>query len=97
VERAMQIIKEIYRSHPKTSDLIVTFNKLDSSSLNIMVIHWWDSLDFKEYFAGFEKLNLELKRRFDEEKISFAFPTQTVYMRQDSEWRLAQLENAPRN
>ncbi len=97
VERAMQIIKEIYRPHPKTADLIVTFNKFESSSLNIMVIHWWNSLDFKEYFAGFERLNLELKRRFDEEKISFAFPSQTVYVRQDSEWRLAQKQNATGN
>jgi MscS family membrane protein len=89
VERAMQIIEEIYRPHPKTADLIVSFNRFDSSALNIMVVHWWNSQDQKEYLAGFQKLNLELKRRFDEEAISFAFPSQTVYVRQDSKWQLA--------
>ena len=49
VERAMQIIEEIYRPHPKTVDLIISFNKFESSSLNILVVHWWDSTDFKEY------------------------------------------------
>jgi MscS family membrane protein len=92
VERAMQIIENIYRPHPKTSDLIISFNKFESSSLNILVVHWWDSTDFKEYLLQFQKLNLELKRRFDAEGISFAFPSQTVYVRQDSAWQMAGLD-----
>jgi MscS family membrane protein len=89
IERAMRIVDEIYRPHPKTADLQISFNKFESSSLNILVVHWWNSTDFKEYLAGFQLLNLELKRRFDAEQISFAFPSQTVYLRQDSQWRLA--------
>lgn len=91
VERAMQIIEDIYRPHPKTSDLIISFNKFESSSLNILVVHWWESTDFKEYLLQFQKLNLELKRRFDAEGISFAFPSQTVYLRQDSSWQITSL------
>ena len=94
VTRAMEIIEDIYRPHPKTSDLIISFNKFESCSLNILVVHWWDSTDFKEYLLQFQKLNLELKRRFDAEGISFAFPSQTVYLRQDSEWRLAHMDQA---
>ena len=89
IERAMQLIQEIYRPHPKTADLLVSFNKFDSSACNILVVHWWNSSDFREYLDGFQKLNLELKRRFDEEGISFAFPSQTVYLRQDSQWKVA--------
>ena len=85
VERAMRIIDSIYRPHPKTFDLIVSFNKFESSSLNILVVHWWDSTDYAEYLQGFQELNLELKRRFDTEGISFAFPTQTLHLRKDSE------------
>jgi MscS family membrane protein len=92
VERAMQIIEDIYRPHPKTSDLIISFNKFESSSLNILVVHWWNSTDFKEYLLQFQKLNLELKRRFDAEGISFAFPSQTVYVRQDSSWQMTNLD-----
>ncbi|HEY5913704.1 MAG TPA: mechanosensitive ion channel family protein [Verrucomicrobiae bacterium] len=89
IERAMQIINEIYRPHPKTADLLVGFNKFESSSLNILVVHWWNSTDYNEYLLGFQILNLELKRRFDAEGINFAFPSQTVYLRQDSQWRVA--------
>jgi MscS family membrane protein len=81
VERAMSIIETIFKPHPKTADLIISFNKFNDSSLNILVVHWWDSTDFKEYLLGFQKLNLELKRRFDAEGIDFAFPTQTVHVR----------------
>ncbi len=95
VQRAMQIIEEVFRPHPKTADLIVSFNKFESSSLNILVVHWWNSTDFKDYLGGFQELNLELKRRFDAERISFAFPTQTVYLKQDSEWRLVSPDAAP--
>jgi small-conductance mechanosensitive channel len=33
-------------------------------------------------------MNLALKERFDQEGINFAFPTQTLYVKPDSEWRL---------
>jgi len=95
VERAMQIIHEVYRPHPKTADLLVGFDKFESSSLNILVVHWWNSTDYGEYLSGFQQLNLELKRRFDAEGISFAFPSQTVFLRQDSQWRLATADGRP--
>jgi MscS family membrane protein len=98
VERAMQILEDVFRPHPKTADLIISFNKFESSSLNILVVHWWNSTDFKEYLLQFQKLNLEIKRRFDAEGISFAFPTQTLNVRQDSDWRFTNLNNQiPRN
>ncbi len=83
VERAMLIIEEIFKPHPKTADLIISFNKFNDSSLNILVVHWWNSTDFREYLGGFQKLNLELKRRFDDERIDFAFPSQTVYLKNE--------------
>lgn len=83
VERALQIIDEIFRRHPRTADLSITFNKFGDSALNIEVVHWWNSTDAKEYASGIQGLNLELKRRFDAEKLSFAFPSRTVYLRQE--------------
>jgi MscS family membrane protein len=95
IERAMQIIREVYRRDPMTSDLSVSFNRFDASSLNIMVVHWWGNTDWPAYLEGLGKMNIELKTRFDAEKISFAFPTQTVYLKQDSEWRLAGPDGRP--
>lgn len=88
VKRAIAIITEVYKGHPRTKDLIVSFNSFASSSLNILVIHWWDGTAPRELLAALELMNLELKRRFDEEAISFAFPTQTLYVKQDSDWKL---------
>ena len=84
VKLALKILEEIYRSHPMTTDLIVSFNKFADSSLNILVVHWWNSTDFKAYLAGMQELNLAIKKRFDEAQVEFAFPSQTHYVKQMS-------------
>jgi MscS family membrane protein len=89
VARAAKILEEVFKPHPMTADLVISFNKFESSALNIMVVHFWNSTDMKAYLAGIQLLNLEVKRRFDAEGICFAFPTQTLYLKQDSEWRFA--------
>jgi MscS family membrane protein len=88
MRRAVELLKEIYLAHPKTKDLIVAFNQFAASSLNIRVIHQWGGLDYKAYMAGLQELNLQVQERFEAEKIIFAYPTQTVYMKQDSPWNL---------
>jgi MscS family membrane protein len=88
VGEAVQILKEVYGGHAMTHDLVVGFNTFADSSLNILVVHWWKGLDFKEYLAGMQAMNLEVKKRFDEREISFAFPSRTVYLRQDKEWQI---------
>ena len=82
VERALKILEEVFRGHPKTAELQITFNKFDASALNLQVVHVWGATDWKEYSAAFQGMYLEVKRRFDAEKIAFAFPSQTVYLRQ---------------
>jgi MscS family membrane protein len=88
IKRALAVLEEIYRAHSKTGDLLISFNRFADSSLNIFVVHWWNGTDYKEYLAGMQELNLAVKERFDAEGISFAFPTQTLYVKQDSEWQL---------
>ena len=88
VKRALQILKEVYKDHPQTFDCLISFNKFADSALNIQVVHWWNSTDYKEYLAGLQGMNLTVKERFDQEGIGFAFPTRTIYVKQDSEWRL---------
>lgn len=90
MKRAAEILKEIYGSHSQTHDLIVSFNKFTDSTLNITVVHWWKGTDGKAYLAGMQELNLMVKERFEAEKLDFAFPSQTVYLKQDSDWQLAE-------
>ena len=37
-----------------------------------------------------QEMNLTIKERFDSEGISFAFPTQTLHVKQDSDWRVSE-------
>jgi small-conductance mechanosensitive channel len=37
-----------------------------------------------------QALNLQIKQRFDAEKIEFAFPTQTVYLKPDAPGNVTQ-------
>ncbi|HEX7859908.1 MAG TPA: mechanosensitive ion channel family protein [Verrucomicrobiae bacterium] len=88
IAQATKILEEIYRAHPMTHDLIIGFNQFGDSALNLQVIHWWKGLNYKEYVAGLQELNLTVKRRFDEARINFAFPSRTVYLRQENDWRV---------
>ncbi|HOK77517.1 MAG TPA: mechanosensitive ion channel family protein [Verrucomicrobiota bacterium] len=91
VQLALEILEKVFREHPMTSDVIVSFTQFADSSLNLKVIHWWKGTDYKEYMAGMRELNLRIKDRFDAAGLSFAFPSRTLYVKQDSSWRV---ENA---
>jgi len=84
VERAIEIIKGFLDAHNEKMHpdfpSRVYFNDFKDCSLNIMVLYWfappeyWDFLEFDQMF------NLEVLKRFNEEGIEFAFPTQTVHL-----------------
>ena len=87
IDRAIDIIKELLENHegmkadfpPK-----VFFNEFNAASLNILVIYWYHPPDYWAYMAFSEKFNKELFKRFKEEGIDFAFPTQTIYLAGDA-------------
>ncbi len=85
VKVALEIINEVFRGHPMTADLVVSFNKFESSALNVLVVHWWRGTDMKACLAGLQEMNLTLKERFDAAGIDFAFPTQTLLLRRDAD------------
>ncbi|MBC8094659.1 MAG: mechanosensitive ion channel [Akkermansiaceae bacterium] len=93
VRQAVAILQEIYNAHKMTSELLLSFNRFADSSLNISVIHWWEGTDYKAYLAGMQEMNLAIKERFDAEGINFAFPSRTLYVKQDSEWRMSKAEH----
>jgi MscS family membrane protein len=95
MKRAVQILEEIYRGHPETQDVIISFNNFADSSLNIIVIHWWKGTDGRACLGGLQELNFKVKERFEVEHLEFAFPSRTVYLKQDSEQPVGQLDQAP--
>ena len=81
IEQAVKIIEEILESHDDISkDYIVNLDKLDDSSINIRVHAYVKTKIFKKYLKVKEAFLLELIKRFREENIEFAYPTQTIYI-----------------
>ena len=87
VDRAVAILKEILDNHEGMHEDFpprVFFNEFNSDSLNIMVIYWYHPPNYWDYMVFTEGFNKEVFRRFNEEGIDFAFPTQTIYLAGDS-------------
>lgn len=87
--KAVAIIKEILAAIPQIDRhpdraVRVYFNNLNSDSLNILMIYWVTPPDWWLFNEINEKVNLELMRRFREAGIEFAFPTQTLHLKQDN-------------
>ena len=72
VKRALALLNEIYRGHPMTQDVWISFNRFATRHINILITHWWKGTDQQKYLAGMQELNLAVKERFDAEGISFA-------------------------
>lgn len=78
VRRAVGLLDEVCRAHPRTAEHLVHFEKFLDSSLNLNLVWQCRTTEWKEYTAALQELNLSIKERFDAEGIEFAFPTQTV-------------------
>lgn len=72
VNRALELLNEIYRNDPMTEDVTISFNRFATRHINIQIVHWWKGSDNKKYLAGMQALNLAVKQRFDAEGIAFA-------------------------
>lgn len=81
IERAVKIIEEILESHDEISkDYIVNLHELGDSSINIRVNAYVKTKVFNKYLKVKEAFLMELIKKFREENIEFAFPSQTVYL-----------------
>jgi len=86
IKRAVEIMKEILDNHEGMNEELppkVYFSELNSDSLNIMFLYWYHPPDYWKYMEFTEWVNHEIFRRFNEEGIDFAFPTQTMYLAGD--------------
>jgi MscS family membrane protein len=80
LQRAVEILRDVLGSHPGTAQYRAYFNSYGDFSLNILVQHWCQYLDYEEYLKCIEEINFDIKRRFEDEGIEFAFPSQTLYV-----------------
>jgi len=78
MERAMQILQEIAAQNSSPEKNAVTaFTAFNDFALNIRFIYYIKKGE--SVFGNQTKINLEILKRFNAEKLEFAFPTQTIY------------------
>jgi len=89
LRRGVEILNEMLAARSEhfleDSPPKVFFSDFNADSLNIVVYYWFTPADWWEYLAFNHEFNMELLRRYNEEGIEFAFPTQTLYVKQDSD------------
>ncbi|MBP7275550.1 MAG: mechanosensitive ion channel family protein [Kiritimatiellae bacterium] len=98
IQRALDILNELLRDHPGVRPDFpprVFFSEISAYALNVMVIYWHHPADYWSYMKFSERLNLEIIRRFKEEGIRFAFPSQTLYLANDGAAPQPVLSSAP--
>lgn len=86
VERAVQILRELLDNHEGMKEDFpprVYFDNLNADSLNLQCFYWYHPPDYWKYMRFSEYINLEILKRFNEEGIDFAFPTQTIHLAGD--------------
>lgn len=83
VRRALDILRDILKDHEGMKEdrpPRVFFGDFGDWALKLNVIYWYHPADYFLYMAFSEGVNFRVLERFNEEGISFAFPSQTVYM-----------------
>jgi len=79
-------IPEMVREIVETQGKMVAFDRchfstFGDSSLNFELAYFINSSEYKDYMDIKEKINLAIFEKFAKEKIEFAYPTQTVYVK----------------
>jgi MscS family membrane protein len=86
VDRAVELLREILNDHEGMDAEFpprVYFDNMNADSLNIKCFYWYHPADYWKYMEFTQNVNREIFRRFNEEGIDFAFPTQTIYLAGD--------------
>jgi small-conductance mechanosensitive channel len=81
IEQARTIISEVIQGNERVRFDRAHFKEFGAHSLNFEVVYYVLSPDYNEYMEIQHRINMEVYQRFEEAKIPFAFPTQTLMHR----------------
>ncbi len=77
MKRAEEILKEISENNPDVENCITAFTSFGDFALNIRYIYYIRK--GADIFGTMDSVNMEILKRFEEEKLEFAYPTQMIY------------------
>ncbi|MEZ4721038.1 MAG: mechanosensitive ion channel family protein [Flavobacteriales bacterium] len=83
-EQIKNIVRDIQKyidEHPHTNqEGEIHFMEFGSSSLDIMVLYFIDTMDWRTFLNIKEEINFEIMRIVEAHGAGFAFPTQTIHL-----------------
>ncbi|MEE2912367.1 MAG: mechanosensitive ion channel family protein [Planctomycetota bacterium] len=82
-------IRELLRLHPYTRKdyYQVWLNEFSGSSLDVLVYVFWSTPDWPTELRERHRFMLDIIRLAGELGVEFAFPTRTIYMRNEDKWQ----------
>ncbi len=86
MEELLKRIRRLLRDDPDVwpSTILVRFTEFADSALNIFIYYFSKTTVWDEHLAVREKMNLSIMRIVEEMGLEIAYPTQTVYLRNDN-------------
>lgn len=76
-------LREIIEAQPKARFDRSHFAVYGDFSLNFESVYYVKSPDYFEYMDTQHEINLEIYRKFEQEGVEFAYPTQTLYLKKE--------------
>jgi len=80
LEKIPGMIKQIIEAVPLTRFDRAHFMQYGDFSLNFEIVYYVLSADYLDYANTQQSINMGINRKFQEEGIEFAYPTQTLYL-----------------
>jgi MscS family membrane protein len=88
LEKALAIIRAALDSHEGMDPEFpprVFFTDFTPTAFNIRVIYWYNPPNYWDFLAFSEKVNLEIFRAFEEQRVQFSLPFRVTHTSIDSE------------
>ena len=85
LEKIPTIVKEIISGIDSAVFSRAHFSRYGDFSLDYEVVYFVDSPKYEEYMDIQQEVNLAIYKKFAEEEIEFAYPTQTVFLTHNSQ------------
>jgi small-conductance mechanosensitive channel len=80
LQKIPEIIQNIIETQGQTRFDRTHFKDYGPYSLNLEIVYWVENPDYNLYMDTQQKINLELFKQFEDEKIEFAYPSQSLYI-----------------
>ncbi|MDK2820813.1 MAG: MscS family rane protein [Clostridia bacterium] len=85
LEKCIQALRKMLNEHPQINKkkIFVNFERFNDSSLDILLYFFTNTTDWGEYLNVREDINFKIMEILEQEGVSIAFPTQSIYINKE--------------